>query len=95
MKITKRQLRRIIKEEKARLLSEVTPGERDDAKRLGAEWAAQQGEYAPGESVLEDLMVAVDEAISNATGQVDLDYQDGPLSSRQVINFVIRSLQER
>ena len=65
MKITKRQLRRIIKEEKARLLSEsaikldslatkqfaravkgkstlseVTPGERDDAKRLDAEWAA-------------------------------------------------------
>ena len=28
MKITKRQLRRIIKEEKARILSEMTPGER-------------------------------------------------------------------
>jgi len=54
-----------------------------------------QGEYAPGESVLEDLMVAVDEAIENASGLVDLDYQDGPLTTRQVINFVIQSLQER
>jgi len=34
MKITKRQLRRIIKEEKAKLLSEVTPAERDEALRL-------------------------------------------------------------
>ena len=34
MKITKRQLKRIIKEEKARLLSEVTPAERDEARQL-------------------------------------------------------------
>ena len=37
MKITKRQLRRIIKEEKTRLISEVTPGERAEALRLSAE----------------------------------------------------------
>ena len=37
MKITKRQLKRIIKEEKTRLLNEVTAGERADALRLAAE----------------------------------------------------------
>jgi hypothetical protein len=34
LKLTKRQLKRIIKEEKARLLSEVTPAERDEARML-------------------------------------------------------------
>ena len=34
MKITKKQLRRIIKEEKARLLNEVTPAERDEARQM-------------------------------------------------------------
>ena len=34
MRITKRQLRRIIKEERQKLLSEVTPAERDEARRL-------------------------------------------------------------
>ena len=90
MKITKRQLRRIIREEKTRLMNEQ-PTRRPDYKFN----QGMQGEYAPGESVLEDLMVAVDEAIANATGQIDLDFQDGPLSSRQIVNFVIRSLQER
>jgi hypothetical protein len=89
MKITKRQLRRIIKEEKARL-SEQPVGRPAYAFNQGV-----QGEYEPGESVLEDLMVAVDEAIDNAAGQIDLDYQDDPLSTRQVINFVMQSLQER
>jgi len=37
MKITKRQLRRIVKEEKARLLNEATPRGRADALRLAAE----------------------------------------------------------
>ena len=46
MKITKRQLKRIIKEEKAKLLNEVTPGERADALRADAEWAAQQADDA-------------------------------------------------
>jgi hypothetical protein len=36
MKITKRQLRRIIKEEKRKLLREVTPSEREEALRLNA-----------------------------------------------------------
>ena len=45
MKVTKRQLRRIIKEEKARILSEVTPGERADALRLSAEDIAAQPVY--------------------------------------------------
>jgi len=34
MKISKSRLRRIIKEERSRLLSEVTPAERDEARRL-------------------------------------------------------------
>jgi len=37
VRITKRQLKRIIKEERARLLNEVTPGERAEALRLSAE----------------------------------------------------------
>jgi len=36
VKITKRQLRRIIKEEKRKLLREVTPSEREEALRLNA-----------------------------------------------------------
>ena len=44
MKITKRQLRRIIKEEKAKLLNEVTPSEREEALRLSAEDAARPGD---------------------------------------------------
>ena len=36
MKITKRQLKRIIKEEKRKLLREVTPSEREEALRLNA-----------------------------------------------------------
>ena len=34
MRISKRQLRRIIKEEKRNLLNEVTPSEREEARRL-------------------------------------------------------------
>jgi len=45
MRITKRQLKRIIKEEKARILSEVTPGERADALKLSAEDMAAQPVY--------------------------------------------------
>ena len=71
MKITKKQLRRIIKEEKARLLSEVTPGERDDAKRLDAEWAArvnaEQGRLQSQADIsrhLGDLHDAIDRLIT-------------------------------
>ncbi len=46
MKITKLQLKQIIKEEKAKLLNEVTPGERADALRADANWAAQQADDA-------------------------------------------------
>ena len=44
MRITKRQLRRIIKEEKAKLLNEVTPSEREEALRLSAEDTARRGD---------------------------------------------------
>ena len=109
MKITKRQLRRIISE----IGSPPDMSDPDWHPNMSQEWERQaqseeshgrpsykfnqgvQGEYAPGESVLEDLMVAVDEAIDNAAGQIDLDYQDDPLTTRQVINFVMQSLRER
>ena len=71
MKITKKQLRRIIKEEKAKLLNEVTPGERDDAKRLDAEWAArvnaEQGRLQSQADIshqLGDLHDAIDRLIT-------------------------------
>ena len=71
MKITKKQLRRIIKEEKARLLSEVTPADRDDAKRLDAEWAArvnaEQGRLQSQADIsrqLGDLHDAIDRLIT-------------------------------
>ena len=47
MKITKRQLRRIIKEEKQKILGEVTPGERDEARRLSRADAGIKDDYHP------------------------------------------------
>ena len=66
MKITKRQLKRIIKEEKARLLSEVTPGERDDAKKLDAEWAARvnaEQQNLQSQASLSRLLVDLNEVV--------------------------------
>ena len=55
MKITKRQLRRIIKEEKQRILKEMTPGEMgiaaakmDDQKRSGDDYWVNQSTDAMG-----------------------------------------------
>ena len=46
MRLTKKQLIRIIKEEKARLLNEITPRERAGALRVDAEQAAQRADDA-------------------------------------------------
>ena len=66
MKVTKRQLRRIIKEERARLLNEVTPGERDDAKKLDAEWAARvnaEQQSLQSQASLSQLLVDLNEVV--------------------------------
>ena len=71
MRISKRQLRRIIKEEKARLLSEVTPAERDEARRLSVldteKINAEQGKLQTQASLsqlLIDLNEVVDEMVT-------------------------------
>ena len=82
MKITKRQLRRIIREEKARLLKEEYHGR-------------GPGEYYPGESPLTDVAAQVEEIIDNAVGQVDLDYSDDPLTRKDILDFVARMLHQQ
>ena len=71
MKISKRQLRRIIKEEKARLLSEVTPAERDEARQLSRldteKINAEQGKLQSQADIsrqLGDLHNAIDKLIT-------------------------------
>ena len=51
MKITKRQLRRIIKEERARLLSEMSPA--DMSMHDAAEYYEKQSASDPGHSLLD------------------------------------------
>ena len=57
MKITKKQLRRIIKEERAKVLNETTP-------RINAEY--QQGNYASL-----NLVSAIEKSIEDLYGQVN------------------------
>ena len=71
MKISKQQLRRIIKEEKARLLNEVTPAERDEARRLSVldmeKINAEQGKLQSQADIsrqLGDLHNAIDKLIT-------------------------------
>ena len=71
MKITKRQLKRIIKEEKVRLLSEVTPAERDEARQMSIldmeKINAEQGKLQSQASLsqlLIDLNEIVDQMVS-------------------------------
>ena len=59
MKITKRQLRRLIKEEKAKLLKELTPGEMGDQKRSDGDYWDNQSTAAMG-----DLHSAIDTLIN-------------------------------
>ena len=43
---------------------------------------------------LQELSEAIDDAMMNAQGQIDLDYSDDPLTFNQVKDFVIRYLRE-
>jgi len=82
MKITKRQLRKIIKEEKARLLSELTPGELGMAA-AGGGTPADQGFAAAAEDAEEerymeamlDLYAELSAALAKAK-KARIDYND-------------------
>ena len=82
MKITKRQLRRIIREEKARLLKEEYHG-------------GGPGEYYPGESPLTDVAAQVEKIIDKAVGEVDDAYGEVPLTRKNILDFVARMLHQQ
>ena len=75
MRITKRQLRRIIREEKARLLKEEYYGR-------------GPGEYSPGQSPLTDVAAQIEEIIDKAVGLVDDAYGEVPLTRKNILDFV-------
>lgn len=82
MKITKRQLRKIIKEEKARLLSELTPGELGMAAAGGGTPAdrgfAAAAEDAEEERYMEAMMDLYSEfsASLEKAKKAGIDYND-------------------
>ena len=86
MKITKNQLRKIIREEKARMLSETS---------AGGSYGSHPSSYRPGESVLTDIAAQVEDIMQNYVGQVDLDFSDDPLTYKQIVDFVARMLHEQ
>ena len=90
MKITKRQLRRIIREEKARILREASAGGGGN-KHYGN----HPSSYRPGESVLTDIAAQVEDIMQNYVGQVDLDFSDDPLTYKDIVDFVARMLHEQ
>ena len=90
MKITKRQLRKIIKEEKARMLKEASAG------GTGYElYGRTPSSYSPGESVLTDIAAQVEDIMQSYVGQVDLDFSDDPLTYKDIVDFVARMLHEQ
>ena len=89
MKITKKQLRRIIKEEKAKL-SEISAGGHGN-KHYGN----HPSSYGPGESVLTDIAAQVEDIMQNYVGEVDLDFSDKPLTYKDIVDFVARMLHEQ
>jgi hypothetical protein len=90
MKISKRQLKRIIREEKARLLKETSAG------GLGnRHYGSHPSSYGPGDSVLTDIAAQVEDVMQNYVGEVDLDYSDDPLTYKDIVDFVARMLHEQ
>ena len=90
LKITESQLRRIIKEEKARLLTEVSAGGSGNKY-----YGSHPSSYRPGESVLTDIAAMVDDSLKNYVGEVDLDFSDEPLTYKDIVDFVARMLHEQ
>jgi hypothetical protein len=78
MKITRRQIRALIKEE----LNEV-----DLPRSLGPR---PGGSLSPLGNLAEDIL----SLIKNLTGQVDLDFGDNPMTRKDIIEFVLKMLIE-
>ena len=90
MKISKRQLRRIIKEEKQKLLKEASAG------GLGnRHYGSHPSSYGPAESVLTDIAAQVEDVMQSHVGSIDLDFSDDPLTYKDIIDFVARMLHEQ
>ena len=89
MKITKRQLRRIIKEEKASLLNEITPGDAGIAA-AGGGTPADQGFAAAEPSAPQQLLEEL-EAVLYQIKQfyLKMDYSDDPAMIQSAIASVI------
>ena len=69
MKITRKQLRRIIKEEKARLLNEITPAERDEAyhlHKLDMEKINAEQDRLEDERILQEFISDLEELVMTA-----------------------------
>ena len=90
MKITKNQLRRIIREEKARILRETSAG--GSGHKI---YGSHPSSYRPGESVLTDIAAQVEDIMQSYVGQVDLDFSDDPLTYKDIVDFVTRMLHEQ
>ena len=86
MKITRRQLRRIISET---LEATLPPGRQSDAYRA-ARITAELGAPGPLENLASDILDTID----NAVGQVDLDFSDEPMTKKDIVDFVMRMLRE-
>jgi len=80
MKISKQQLRRIIREEKQKILREQ-PG----MPPMGG---------PPPAPLLQELIDDITNVISGYVGEVELDIQDEPLSRADIIDFLARWLHE-
>ena len=89
MKITKRQLRRIIKEEKARLVSENTPA----APGRGAQMDQNLKDYQ--DSVYADDYVGLDAKIEDAVySMIDMFVDVNGVSEQEAKQMVVDQVKE-
>ena len=87
MKVTKRQLKRIIKEEKLKLLREVTPGERADALRYAKEDSGDMmdGSYEP--------LKTANEWVEHLGQLIDQDMTERNVDLRDEGSEVVKALE--
>ena len=85
MKITRRQIKRIIKEE----LNEADNYPRITFPGSGVQRPA--GAAGPLENLAEDILSLID----NLTDKVDLDFGPDPMTRKDIIDFVMRILVEQ
>ncbi len=93
MKVTKRQLRRIIKEEKAALLNELTPGDAGIAAAGGGTPADQGFAAAAAEPSVPQQLLEELEAVLYQIKQfyLKMDYSDDPAMIQSAIASVINA----